>query len=308
MSGVAVSARESSQSTVSVGAAAPTPATIPGRIGLIAGWGDYPILLAHTLHERGLAVFGLGVRGHADPVIRDYCREFAWIGLGQLGRAVRFFRRNGVAHATMAGKIHKVILFQRWAWLRHLPDGYGFRAFAPHFLFRHRDNRDDSLLGTVCEAFARRGIRMYPATDFVPEVLAEPGVLTQRLPTAAQWQDIAFGWRIAKEMGRLDIGQTVAVKDLAVLAVEAIEGTDACILRAGELCGAGGFTVVKVAKPRQDMRFDVPTIGMNTVRNVAAARGAVLAVEAQKTIFLHRQDVIDHADAHGVALVALGGQ
>ncbi|GAB4135198.1 hypothetical protein JCM17478_32710 [Thermopirellula anaerolimosa] len=254
-----------------------------------------------------MAVFGLGVRGHADPVIRDYCRDFAWIGLGQLGRAARFFRRCGVAHATMAGKIHKVILFQRWAWLRHLPDAYGFRTFAPHFLLRAKDNRDDSLLSTVCEAFARRGIRMFPATDLVPEVLVEPGVLTRRQPTAAQWQDIAFGWRIAKEMGRLDIGQTVVVKDLAVLAVEAIEGTDSCILRAGELCGAGGFTVVKVAKPRQDMRFDVPTIGMNTVRNVANGRGAVLAVEAKKTIFLHRRDVLDHADAHGVALVALGG-
>ena len=307
MCGLAVPNRDSPQPTAFSSDDVSCAATIPSRIGLIAGWGDYPILLARTLHERGVAVFGLGVRGHADPVIRDYCRKFGWIGLGQLGRAVRFFRRHGVAHAAMAGKIHKVILFQRWAWLRHLPDGYGLRTFAPHFLLRAKDNRDDSLLGTVCEAFARRGIRMYPATDFVPEVLVEPGVLTRRQPTAAQWQDIAFGWRIAKEMGRLDIGQTVVVKDLAVLAVEAIEGTDACILRAGELCGAGGFTVVKVAKPQQDMRFDVPTIGMNTVRNVAAGRGAVLAVEAQKTIFLHRRDVLDHADANGVALVALGG-
>ncbi len=283
------------------------PATIPSKIGLIAGWGDYPVILAKTLHERGLAVFGLGVRGHADPAIRDYCREFGWIGLGQLGRAVRFLQRHGVAHATMAGKIHKVILFQRWAWLRHLPDVYGLRAFAPHFLLRHRDNRDDSLLNTVCEAFARRGIRMYPATDFAPEVLVEPGILTRRQPSAAQWQDISFGWRIAKEMGRLDIGQTVVVKDLAVLAVESIEGTDACIRRAGELCGAGGFTVVKVAKPQQDMRFDVPTIGTYTVRNIAAGHGAVLAVEAQKTILLRRQDVLDSAEAAGIALVTLGG-
>jgi hypothetical protein len=146
---------------------------------------------------------------------------------------------------------------------------------------------------------------MAPATDFAPELLAQAGQFTRRGPTAAQQQDIAFGWELAKEIGRLDIGQSVAVKGRAVIAVEAVEGTDACIRRAGELCPQGGFTVVKVAKPQQDMRFDVPTIGIGTIESLATAGASVLAIEAGKTIVVDQAEVVAVADKHGLVIVAV---
>ena len=151
---------------------------------------------------------------------------------------------------------------------------------------------------------------MAPATDYAPELLLPPGRLTSRGPNSWQMKDIQFGWRMAKEMGRLDIGQSVAVKDQAVLAVEAVEGTDQCIRRAGSLCPAGGFTVVKVAKPQQDMRFDVPTIGLGTLETMVQSGASVLAVEAGKTILLDQADVIAYADRHKLVIVSLpdGGE
>ncbi len=284
----------------------PNPSSgLADRVGLLAGWGRYPLIVAQALRRQQRAVFCLGVVGHADPALAELCEDFQWIGLAKVGRAIRYYKRHGVNQATMVGKIHKVVLFRRWAWVRHLPDLRGLRAFAPHFLTRRKDNRDDSLLHTVVDQFRADGISFRPATDFVPELLVGPGQLTQRAPTAWQMQDIRFGWRAAKELGRLDIGQSVAVKDQAVLAVEAVEGTDACIARAGTLCQAGGFTVVKVAKPQQDMRFDVPTVGLNTVQALLAARAAVLAIEAGRTILLDRDEVIALADRHGLVIVSL---
>ena len=156
----------------------------------------------------------------------------------------------------------------------------------------------------IVEEFASEGIHFAPATDYAPELLVSEGQLTRRGPTAWQQKDIEFGWRIAKEMGRLDIGQSVAVKDQAVLAVEAVEGTDECIRRAGGLCRAGGFTVVKVAKPQQDMRFDVPTIGLGTLETLHAAGGKLLAVEAGRTVFLDQDAVVEFADRHAMVIVA----
>jgi hypothetical protein len=146
---------------------------------------------------------------------------------------------------------------------------------------------------------------MAPATDFAPELLAPPGQLTRRGPTASEQRDIEFGWSLAKEMGRLDIGQSVAVKGRAVIAVEALEGTDACIRRSGDLCPQGGFTVVKVAKPQQDMRFDVPTIGIGTIESLIAAKASLLAIEAEKTIIVDQPQVLALANRHGLSIVSL---
>ncbi|GIX01828.1 MAG: hypothetical protein KatS3mg112_0765 [Thermogutta sp.] len=275
------------------------------RVGLIAGWGRYPLILAEHLYNRGYEVCCLAVRDHADPALARWSTRFAWIGLGQVGRSLHLLRTWGVQEATLAGKIHKVTLFRPWMWLHHFPDWGGVRAFGPHFLFRSRDNRDDTLLTTVCREIESAGITVRPATAYLPDVLVAPGAITPGTLTRAQWKDIAFGWRVAKEMGRLDIGQTVVVKNQAVLAVEAIEGTDACIRRAGELCASGGFTVVKVAKPQQDMRFDVPTVGTNTLEVIAAAKGAVLAVEAEKTILLDPDRVVDLAVRNRIHVVAI---
>jgi DUF1009 family protein len=271
---------------------------------LIAGWGRYPIVVAEALRQSGYFICGLGAKDHADPVLASMCDTFGWFGLGKLGRAIGYFERNGCHRATMAGKIHKVRLYQRFGLLRHFPDWTGLRVYGPYFMGRKKDLRDDTLLTAIVDAFAARGIQFGPATDYAPELLVKPGQLTRRGPTAAEQRDIEFGWRLAKEMGRLDIGQSVVVMNRTPIAVEAIEGTDACIQRAGELC-SGGFTVVKTAKPRQDMRFDVPTVGLGTLESIRAAGGKVLAIEAARTVLIDQPKFIEFADRNGLAVIAL---
>jgi DUF1009 family protein len=278
---------------------------LKSKIGLVAGWGRFPVVVAQTLKDQGCEVHCIGLAGHADPVLAQVCDSYLASGVARIGAHIRYFRRQGVTRATMAGKIFKhKILFGRWGWLSLVPDWKTIRMYFPLFILGRRNRSDDTLLSVIVDQFARDGITMSPATDFAPQLLAKAGRLTRRGPSAAQELDIAFGWTLAKEMGRLDIGQTVAVQGRAVIAVEAVEGTDACIRRAGELCPQGGFTVVKVAKPQQDMRFDVPTIGVGTIENLAAAGARVLAIEAGKTILVDEAEVIALADRHGLAIVA----
>ncbi|HVW38990.1 MAG TPA: UDP-2,3-diacylglucosamine diphosphatase LpxI [Pirellulales bacterium] len=275
------------------------------KVGLLAGWGRYPFVVAEALNRQGFEVYGLGVKGHADPALAELCAGFDWIGLAKLGGACRHFRRWGVTDAMMAGKIHKHLLFRRGAWIKHLPDWRTIRRFYKHFLLNRKDRRDDTLLLAVVKEFESAGIVFAPATDYAPELLVKFGQLTRRGPSAAQRKDIEFGWRLAKEIGRLDVGQSVAILGRTALAVEAIEGTDQCIRRAGELCKAGGFTVVKTAKPQQDMRFDVPTIGIGTLETMVAAGASCLAIEAGRTIVVDESDVIRFANEHRLAVVAL---
>lgn len=277
----------------------------PPRIGLMAGWGRYPVVVAEELKRQGYRTSCLGVKDHADPALKEMCDDFRWIGLAKLGAAIRYFRQHDVKHVTMAGKVHKTLYFQPWVWLKHLPDWRAIRRFYPHFVLARKDRKDNTLLSALIDEFALDGIGFKPATDFVPELLVGEGQLTRRGPSRSQWRDIEFGWTLAKESGRLDIGQSVAVKERAVLAVEAIEGTDECIKRAGQLCRSGEFTVVKVAKPRQDMRFDVPTIGCGTLQAMVAAGGRILAVEAEQTIILDQTEVIRFADRHNLVVVAV---
>ena len=225
-------------------------------------------------------------------------------GVAEIGGAIEFFRRHGAARATMAGKIHKTKLFAHGAWLRHLPDRTGLKTFWPHFVTRRRDNRDDSLLGAISAAFDAGGVRICPATDFAPELLAAGGILAGRPLSAGEQKDVVFGWRLAKELGRLDIGQTVVVKNRAPIALEAIEGTDECIRRAGRLCPAGGMVVVKVAKPQQDLRFDMPTIGIGTLQSLRAAGARLLVVEAGKTILVDASELADFALRSGITIVS----
>ena len=277
----------------------------PRRIGLIAGWGRYPLVVAEALRQQKYEIYGLGVVGHADPKLAELCVDFQWIGIAKFGRAIRYFKRRDVTQAMMAGKIFKTVLFERGGWLRHLPDLRTIRMFVPHFLTRRKDLKDDSLLMAIVDEFASDGIEFGPATDYAPELLVKKGQLTRRGPSAWQWKDIQFGWQLAKELGRLDCGQSVCVKDQAALALEAIEGTDECIRRAGTLCKAGGFTVVKTAKPQQDMRFDVPTIGRGTLETMIEAGASVLAIEAQKTIVLDEPELIELADRNKLIIVAI---
>ena len=277
----------------------------PRRVGLMAGWGRYPLIVAESLKRQGCDVYCLGTRDHADPRLAEVCDDFRWMGLGRFGSAIRYFKRHGVSEATVAGKIHKVVPFKPWRWLVHRPDLRTIRMFAPHFLTRRKDCKDDTLMRAVVDEFASEGIRLAPATDYAPGLLVEQGQLTRRGLSDRQQQDVEFGWQIAKELGRLDVGQSVAVKEQAVMAVEAIEGTDECIRRAGALCKAGGFTVVKTAKPQQDMRFDVPTVGRRTLKTMVEAGAAVLAVEAGRTIVLDQPELIEFADRNKLVIVAL---
>jgi DUF1009 family protein len=261
------------------------------------------MVFAERAHSLGVPVVCVGIRNEAPVELAGLVRRFYWSGVARLGRMIRCFKREGVRQVVMAGKIRKADIMHRpWRLLSLLPD---WRMIGFWYNRSRRDNRDDSVLLGVIEEFAADGLQFASALDFCPELLVRPGVLTRRKPTPPEEQDIAFGWGLAKEMGRLDVGQSVAVKEKAVLAVEAIEGTDRAIARAGELCRSGGFVVVKVAKPQQDMRFDVPTVGRTTVETLHRARGRVLAIETDRTIILDQDETVALADRYGISIVAV---
>ncbi len=271
------------------------------RVGLLAGWGRFPVHFAREARQQGYAVQCVGISGMASEELIDLCDRFQWVPMAQLGKAIRFLKRRRVSEAVMAGKVDKKKLFDPLRIFRLLPD---WRTLS--MWYRHcRDRKDDTLLLAVIREFEREGIQFHSALDYCPELLVKHGFLTRRQPTAQQWKDIRFGWEMAKEMGRLDVGQTVVVHDSAVIAVEAIEGTDECIRRAGTLCRRGGLTVVKVAKPNQDRRFDVPTIGTQTLQTMREAGARILAIEAGMTILLDEPEVVALADKLGIAIVSL---
>ncbi len=274
----------------------------PRRVGLLAGAGRFPIIFAEAARRQGLYVHCLGVDGMASEQLADCCDVCEFVPLARIGRAIRQFRRGAINRVVMAGKIEKVVLVRPFLFWRLLPD---WRTLHMWFRYATRNKKDDTLLLAVIREFERDGISFDSALDYCPELLVNHGFLTKRKPTAAQWKDICFGWELAKEMGRLDVGQSVMVKETAVLAVEAIEGTDQCIRRAGELCRKGGFTIVKVAKPQQDRRFDVPTIGQQTIQTMRECGAKVLAIEEGMTIMLDQEEVLRQADAAGIAIVAV---
>jgi len=272
-------------------------------IGLIAGSGRFPILFAEAARRQGLPVACVGIKYEASEELRALCSSFDIVGVAKLGRMIRAFRRRGARRIVMAGKVTKNVIYTPWRMLQLCPD---LRTLQWWYRRNRVDNRDDSLLLSLIAEFERDAMTFASALDFCPELLVKNGILTRRAPTPAEQKDIEFGWALAKEMGRLDVGQSVAVKERAALAVEAIEGTDRCIERAGQLCRAGGWALVKVAKPQQDMRFDVPTIGVSTIENLHKARARVLAIEAGKTILLDQPEVVALADRYGLCIVALG--
>jgi UDP-2,3-diacylglucosamine hydrolase len=281
-------------------------ATLPAgwqrtKVGLLAGSGRFPMAFAEKARKVGLPVVCVGISYEAAPELAQMVDRFYWAGIAKIGRVIRCFRREGVTQVVMAGKVQKTRLFSPFRILRLLPD---WRTIRFWFKRKRRDNKDDTLLLGLINEFAEDGIHFASALDLCPELLVKSGLLTTRAPSAAEERDIEFGWDMAKEMGRLDVGQSVAVKEQSVLAVEAIEGTDRAILRAGELCSRGGFTVVKVAKPQQDMRFDVPTVGCTTIESMRQAGARVLAIEASKTILIDEAQTIALAERYGISIVA----
>jgi UDP-2,3-diacylglucosamine hydrolase len=271
-------------------------------IGLLAGSGRFPILFAEAARRQGLHVACAGVRYEASEELRSLCHSFEWVGVAKLGRMIRVFRRSGAQRIVMAGKVTKNVIYTPWRIVQLCPD---LRTIQWWYRRTRVDNRDDSILLSLISEFERDGMTFASALDFCPELLVKSGILTRRPPTPSEQKDIEFGWGLAKEMGRLDVGQSVAVKELATLAVEAIEGTDRCIERAGQFCRSGGWSLVKVAKPQQDMRFDVPTVGVTTIENLHKAGARVLAIDAGRTILLDEPEVLALADRYGLSIVAL---
>jgi len=265
------------------------------KLGLIAGNGKFPLIFAAQARRDGYTVIAVAHRGETPEAIETIADQVTWVYVGQLGKIIRVFLRAGVTEAVMAGGIRKARLF-----INFRPDLRGAR-----FLARVRKRDDDALLRGIADELAEDGISIVDSTVCVPEIVAGEGVLTGREPSPAQWEDIRLGFSLAKETGRLGIGQTVIVKDRVVVAVEAVEGTDAAIQRAGSLTKSG-CVVVKVSKPGQDLRFDVPAVGVDTIQNLHKAGGVVLAVEAGKTILLEKEELLRTAEQLGISVVAVG--
>jgi len=266
------------------------------KLGLIAGNGKFPLLFAAEARREGYRVVAAAHRGETDEAIEQAADEVTWVYVGQLGKIIAAFQRAGVTEAVMAGGIRKVKLFGNFR-----PDLRGAR-----FLAKLKSREDDALLRGIAEELGSDGIEILSSTLCLPQMIASAGVLGRRVPRPEEWSDIELGFRTAKEIGRLGIGQTVVVKQQMVVAVEAVEGTDAAIERGGRLAKQGCI-VVKVSKPQQDLRFDVPAVGIDTVQRLREVGGAVLAVEAGKTILLEKEELLRQADAAGIAVVGVGG-
>jgi len=271
---------------------------VPQLLGLIAGAGGFPLEIARAARGRGDHVHAIGFHSLTGPSLEDAVDRIEWLHLGELDALLDSFDRAGVRDAVMAGKVEKAHLYGDLEALR--PD-----ARAMELLRNLADRRDDSILGALADLLEGQGISLHPQAELVPDLLVSEGVLGAVTPTPSQWSDVAFAWPIARRLAGVDIGQCVVVKERAVLAVEAIEGTDATVRRAG-LLGGPGATVVKVAKPRQDPRFDIPTVGLVTLDAMIEVGAVLLAFEADATIVLERDALVEKADAHGVALLAVG--
>lgn len=273
----------------------------PKTLGLIAGEGEFPKLVARGAKAAGLRVVVVGLAGTHDPAIRDMADAYYPAGIARLGRWIRLFRREGVSQAIMAGRVRKLRIVEMPLWrqvLAYLPDWASIKVW-----FTARDRRNDTLLGAVADAMAKKGVALIDSTKYCADAMASEGLLTRRGLSPAQEADAELGWRIAREMGRLDVGQAVAVFLKDIIAVEAIEGTDKMIERAGSLCKKGGWVLVKTAKPNQDMRFDVPTIGPNTIEKLAKHGGSALVIEAGKTLVLEREKTLQLAERLGIVVM-----
>jgi hypothetical protein len=264
------------------------------RVGLIAGGGQFPLLFAHAARQSGVEVLAVGFQGETDPTLAKYVSEFHMLKLGKLNALIRTFKDAGISRAAMAGAINKTKLYTR---IR--PD---WRAVK--FLNRLRHKKDDFLLRALAEELESEGIHIEPSTMFLPDLLAPEGILTRRKPNRREQLDIAFGWQTAKAMGYLDVGQCLVLKNQAVLALEGIDGTDATILRGGNLCRQGAV-VVKVSKPDQDLRFDVPAVGYDTIETMKRVEAKVLVVEAGRTLMFDREKMIDAANAARITILAM---
>jgi len=264
------------------------------KIGLIAGKSKFPLILAQAARRQGFMVAAAAHRGETEAALEGLVDSLTWVYVGQLGKIIKFFQHQGVSRAVMAGGISRGRLFTE---LR--PDWRTLKI-----LRRVKGGADDAILRAVAAELEGEGITVVPSTLFLDDLLTPPGVLGKRQPTAEQRADAAYGFAIAKEIGRLDIGQCVVVRRQVVLALEAIDGTDATIRRGSTLAGEGAV-VVKVSKPGQDLRFDVPAVGLDTIQVMAAVKARGLGLEAGKTLMFDKNEMLAAADAAGIVVLGL---
>lgn len=287
-----------------VNASAPiNPRLEPLRLGLIAGQGKLPILIARGMKEAGARVSCVGLAGQYDADLPAACDDFRSAGWVRIGKWMRLLRRWGITHAVMVGGVKKERMHDPLRFFRQIPD---LRAAIVWYRYLRHDRRNATVLRAVAAELARGGITLMDSTTYIPDHLATPGVMTRCQPTAAQQQDINFGWPLLTQIVELDIGQSIAVRDRDVIAVEAVEGTDRLIERAGALCRARGWTLLKTASTRHDMRADVPTIGVQTIETVARSGGGCIAVGAGRVILVDKPAVLAAAQKHGIAVVGVG--
>ena len=264
------------------------------KLGLIAGNGQFPFLVLEGAKRAGVSVAVAAIREETDPTIDQFADNVTWVGVGQLGKMLRFFKNEGVEKAIMAGQVKHVQIFSS-----SIPD-----LRMVKMLLRLPRKNTDALIGAVADELASEGIELIDSTHFLTDYLPQAGPLTKRAPDDRERGDIEYGLEVAHEIARLDLGQTIVVRARACVAIEAMEGTDAVIRRAGELA-RGRLTVVKIAKPDQDMRFDVPVVGLSTIQTMIAAGATCLCLTAGKTLMFEREEMCALANKNKITIVAV---
>lgn len=265
------------------------------RIGLIAGNRKFPLLFAEAAKNRGCYIVAIAIKGDTSPKLKSLVDKIYWMGLDGFRDMLEIFKKEGVSKVVMAGQISPQRLFSK-----EVDKNEELKKLFTDI----KDKKADTIFGHVAERLKESGFELMDSTTFLEELLPEKGILTKEEPDFYTWEDIYFGLGLAKEIAYLDIGQSVAVKNKAIVAAEALEGTDNLIKRAGKIT-KGGFTLVKVSKPKQDRRFDIPVVGLATIKNLSKAGGRCLAVEAEKTLFIDKEESIKLADKKGIAIVAV---
>jgi DUF1009 family protein len=271
-------------------------------IGLIAGQGQLPVIVARGIREAGAQVCCVGLRDQFDPALPPLCDRFRTVGIVRLGQWISTLRRAGAREAVMVGRVAKVRMHDPWRLLRQIPD---WRAINIWYRRLRHDRRNAVVLAAVADELERNGITLIDSTTYIPDHLATPGVMGSITPTPEQTADIEFGWPLLKTLVGLDVGQAIVVRERDVVAVEAVEGTQRMIERAGTICRSTGWTLLKTAGPDHDMRSDVPTIGVDTIEQVARAGGRCIGLGAGRVILIDRPRVLEAAKRARVAIVGI---
>lgn len=263
------------------------------KLGLIAGNRKFPILFADAARKKNFYIVAIAVKGDTCPKLKKFVDKVYWLGINEFHRLGEIFQSEGVKKIVMAGQISPRRLFSK---------DIGRNEELKELLAGIKDKKADTIFSAIAEKLERCGLQLLNSTLFLEDFLPEKGTLTKREPDFSEWEDIYFGLKLAGQVAHLDIGQTIATKNKAIVAVEALEGTDRLIRRAGKI--ARGVVIVKVSRPNQDMRFDIPVVGLTTIKNLLKAKAGCLVIEAKKTLFIDREASIELADKKGLSIVA----